>query len=257
GESIGRGQFGSVYRALNLSSGQVVAVKRILLEGKTEHEIEELSGEVKLLRRLSHPAIVHYHGAVRTEHYLNIILEYGESGSLEKTIKQFGQLPELLVASYTAKILEGLAYLHGQGVVHCDLKAANILGTKNGNIKLSDFGVSLNLHAIKATRGFHTSTKEANGTPNWMAPEVISLKGALPASDIWSLGATIIELIDGVPPYAGLVAMSAMFRIVEDPDGPPIPERCSPELEAFLKRCFKKDPSERPTAEELSTDPWL
>ncbi|GAA5842311.1 hypothetical protein JCM9279_005341 [Rhodotorula babjevae] len=235
GESIGRGQFGSVYRALNLSNGQVVAVKRILLEGKTEHEIEELSGE----------------------HYLNIILEYGESGSLEKTIKQFGQLPELLVASYTAKILEGLAYLHGQGVVHCDLKAANILGTKNGNIKLSDFGVSLNLHAIKATRGFNTSTKEANGTPNWMAPEVISLKGALPASDIWSLGATIIELIDGAPPYAGLVAMSAMFRIVEDPDGPPIPERCSPELEAFLKRCFKKDPRERPTAEELSSDPWL
>ncbi|GAA5890154.1 hypothetical protein JCM8208_002718 [Rhodotorula glutinis] len=257
GESIGRGQFGSVYRALNLSSGQVVAVKRILLEGKTEHEIEELSGEVKLLRRLSHPSIVRYEGAVRTEHYLNIILEYGESGSLEKTIKQFGQLPELLVASYTAKILEGLAYLHGQGVVHCDLKAANILGTKNGNIKLSDFGVSLNLHAIKATRGFNTSTKEANGTPNWMAPEVISLKGALPASDIWSLGATIIELIDGVPPYAGLVAMSAMFRIVEDPDGPPIPERCSPELEAFLKRCFKKDPSERPTAEELSRDPWV
>ncbi|TNY21708.1 hypothetical protein DMC30DRAFT_185015 [Rhodotorula diobovata] len=257
GESIGRGQFGSVYRALNLSSGQVVAVKRILLEGKTEQEIEELSGEVKLLRRLSHPSIVRYEGAVRTEHYLNIILEYGESGSLEKTIKQFGQLPELLVASYTVKILEGLAYLHGQGVVHCDLKAANILTTKQGNIKLSDFGVSLNLNAIKATRGFNASTKEANGTPNWMAPEVISLKGALPASDIWSLGATIVELIDGAPPYSGLVAMSAMFRIVEDPEGPPIPDRCSSELHAFLKRCFKKDPKERPTAEELSSDPWL
>lgn len=64
-----------MYRALNLSSGQVVAVKRILLEGKTEQEIEELSGEVKLLRRLSHPSIVRYEGAVRTEHYLNIILE--------------------------------------------------------------------------------------------------------------------------------------------------------------------------------------
>ncbi|BGP36943.1 Protein kinase of the Mitotic Exit Network [Rhodotorula kratochvilovae] len=257
GECIGRGQFGSVYRALNLSSGQVVAVKRILLEGKTEHEIEQLSGEVSLLRRLAHPSIVRYEGAVRTEHYLNIILEYAESGSLEKTIKQFGQLPESLVASYTVKILEGLAYLHGQDVVHCDLKAANILSTKNGNIKLSDFGVSLNLHAIKATRGFHTSTAEANGTPNWMAPEVISLKGALPASDIWSLGATIVELIDGRPPYADLVAMSAMFRIVEDPNGPPIPERCSPELKAFLARCFRKNPKERPSAEDLFADPWL
>ncbi|GAA6056273.1 hypothetical protein JCM3770_007288 [Rhodotorula araucariae] len=256
GECIGRGQFGSVFRALNLGNGQVVAVKRILLEGKTEHDIAQLSGEIALLRRLVHPGIVRYEGAVRTEHYLNIILEYAESGSLEKTVKQFGQLPESLVASYTVKILEGLAYLHEQGVVHCDLKAANILSTKNGNIKLSDFGVSLNLHAL-ATRGFHPSAVEANGTPNWMAPEVISLKGALPASDIWSLGATIVELIDGRPPYANLVAMSAMFRIVEDPHGPPIPKQCSLELKMFLARCFKKDPDERPSAAELFEDPWL
>ncbi|GJN91852.1 hypothetical protein Rhopal_004875-T1 [Rhodotorula paludigena] len=257
GECIGRGQFGSVYRALNLNTGQVVAVKRILLEGKTDAEVDQLSNEVALLQRLSHPSVVKYEGVVRTEHYLNIILEYVENGSLSAILKQFGQLPEGLVASYTVKILEGLAYLHQQNVVHCDLKAANLLSTKNGNIKLSDFGVSLNLNAIKATRGFNATTNEANGTPNWMAPEVISLKGALPASDIWSLAATIVELIDGRPPYSDLVAMSAMFRIVEDPAGPPIPDRCSPELQAFLARCFKKIPEERPTADELFEDPWL
>lgn len=101
------------------------------------------------------------------------------------------------------------------------------------------------------------SPDRLSGAFSTVAPEVISLKGALPASDIWSLGATIVELIDGAPPYSGLVAMSAMFRIVEDPEGPPIPDRCSSELHAFLKRCFKKDPKERPTAEELSSDPWL
>jgi len=80
--------------------------------------------------------------------------------------------------------------------------AANILSTKTGNTKLSDFGVSLNLHAIKNTQGFGGGAKDVQGTPNWMAPEVIEMKGALPASDIWSLGCTICELIDGRPPYA-------------------------------------------------------
>ena len=88
------------------------------------------------------------------------------------------------------KILEGLHYLHRSDVVHCDLKAANILTTKNGNVKLSDFGISLNSRAIVA------------GTPNWMAPEVIELKGASTKSDIWSLACTIIELLTGRPPYA-------------------------------------------------------
>ncbi|GAA5940349.1 uncharacterized protein JCM15063_002609 [Sporobolomyces koalae] len=257
GECIGKGQFGTVYRALNLNTGQVVAVKRIKLEGKTEAEIEQLSNEVSLLQRLNHPAIVRYQGLLRSENYLNIVLEYAESGSLQTTLRQFGQLPEGLVASYVVKILEGLAYLHEQGVVHCDLKAANILSTKTGNTKLSDFGVSLNLHAIKNTQGFGNGAKDVQGTPNWMAPEVIEMKGALPASDIWSLGCTICELIDGKPPYADLVAMSAMFRIVEDESGPPVPASSSPELRSFLARCFKKEPQERPTALELFEDPWL
>lgn len=82
------------------------------------------------------------------------------------------------------------------------------------------------------------------------------MEGALPASDIWSLGATICELVSGAPPYHDLVAMSAMFRIVED-EIPPLPPNASPELNAMLRRCFRKLPSERPTAEELFDDPWL
>ncbi|GAA5980311.1 hypothetical protein JCM10908_001610 [Rhodotorula pacifica] len=256
GECIGRGQFGTVYRALNLNTGQVVAVKRIALEGRTKEEISQLSNEVTLLQSLSHPAVVKYEGVVRTENHLNIILEYVENGSLQRTLKQFGQLPEGLVAGYVVKMLDGLAYLHSRGVVHCDLKAANVLSTKNGNIKLSDFGVSLNVHAIKTTRGLAAAANDVNGTPNWMAPEVISMDGPTSASDIWSLAATVCELITGHPPYHELVAMSAMFRIVED-DMPPLPESASFELRAFLRRCFSKDPSKRPTAEALFTDPWL
>lgn len=105
-------------------------------------------------------------------------------------------------------------------MVHCDLKAANILSTKTGDVKLTDFGVSLNLRMMQDELGAPA------GTPNWMAPEVIELKGASTKSDIWSLGCTIIELLTGRPPYAGMIAMSALYHIVED-DHPPIPENAS------------------------------
>lgn len=123
---------------------------------------------------------------------------YAENGSLGQTLKAFGKLNEALVARYVVKILEGLHYLHASDVVHCDLKAANILTTKNGNVKLSDFGVSLNLRAMER------EIKDVAGTPNWMAPEVIELKGASTKSDIWSLGCTVVELLTGRPPYADI-----------------------------------------------------
>ncbi|KAI0046488.1 hypothetical protein FA95DRAFT_1669085 [Auriscalpium vulgare] len=230
GNCIGRGQFGAVYRALNLNTGQMVAVKRIGLEGLKEEEVTQLMKEVDLVKSLSHPSIVKYEGMARDENTLSIVLEYAENGSLGQTLKAFGKLNERLVASYVVKILEGLDYLHQSDVVHCDLKAANILTTKNGNVKLSDFGVSLNLRAMER------EIKDVAGTPNWMAPEVIELKGASTKSDIWSL--------------------AFMFRIVED-DMPPLPEGCSAPLIEFLKLCFNKDPTLRPSAEELFEHEWL
>lgn len=181
---------------------------------------------------------------------MNIILEYAENGSLMSTLKAFGAFPEKLVASFCIKILHGLAYLHANHVVHCDLKAANILTTKTGDVKLSDFGVSLNLKIKGADAG------QVSGTPNWMAPEVIELKGASTKSDIWSLGCTLIELITGKPPYADLIAMSAMFRIVED-KYPPLPRNISEDMRDFLLQCFQKNPDNRPTATQLLDHPWI
>ncbi|KZT71958.1 hypothetical protein DAEQUDRAFT_80217 [Daedalea quercina L-15889] len=251
GNCIGRGQFGAVYRALNLNTGQMVAVKRIRLEGLKEDEIKQLMNEVDLVKSLSHPSIVKYEGMARDDNTLSIVLEYAENGSLGQTLKAFGKLNERLVAGYVVKILEGLHYLHQSDVVHCDLKAANILTTKNGNVKLSDFGVSLNLRAMER------EMKDVAGTPNWMAPEVIELKGASTKSDIWSLACTVIELLTGRPPYAEITnSMSVMFRIVEDAS-PPLPEGCSELLQNFLKQCFNKDPRKRPSAEELCEHEWL
>jgi serine/threonine protein kinase len=126
-------------------------------------------------------------------------------------LKAFGKLNEQLVASYAVKILEGLHYLHCCDVVHCDLKAANILTTKTGNVKLSDFGVSLNLKAIERE-------KDIAGTPNWMAPEVIELKGASTKADIWSLGCTVVELLTGRPPFGDITNTMTGMNVIITPD---------------------------------------
>lgn len=113
-----------------------MAIKRIFIDGKSEQEIVQLQREVDLLKSLSHPSVVKYEGLVRTEHFVNIVLEYVENGSLQHTLASFAPLPEPLVQSYMVKILEGLVYLHSMHVIHRDLKCANILTTKKGNIKV-------------------------------------------------------------------------------------------------------------------------
>ncbi|KAJ2848071.1 Protein kinase of the Mitotic Exit Network, partial [Coemansia brasiliensis] len=250
GNCIGRGQFGAVYRALDLETGEMVAVKQIPLVGQDADSMEDVMQEVELLKSLANPRVVRYYGFVKTDTHLNLVMEYVENGSLSATLKSFGAFPERLVLAYAVKIIEGLVYLHRRDVVHCDLKACNILTTKNGNTKLTDFGVSLNL---KLRRPGDESV--VAGTPYWMAPEIIQLEGACTASDIWSLGCTIIELLTGKPPYSGLLQMAALYRIVED-DHPPIPDGISEELKSFLLQCFQKDPADRPTAAELMNHPW-
>ena len=146
-------------------------------------------------------------------------IRYCENGSLHSISKNFGKFPENLVGIYMSQVLHGLLYLHEQGVIHRDIKGANILTTKQGLVKLADFGVATR------TTTFHESS--VVGTPYWMAPEVIELSGATTASDIWSLGCTVIELLDGKPPYHKLQPMHALFRIVND-DHPPLPEGASP-----------------------------
>ncbi|KAI8882114.1 kinase-like protein, partial [Backusella circina FSU 941] len=248
GNCIGKGQFGSVYRALDLATGEVVAIKRIKFED--ENLYPDIMAKVNILKTLSHSNIVKYIGFIPSDQYVYLVLEYAENGSLMSTLKAFGAFPEKLVASFCIKILKGLNYLHINQVVHCDLKAANILTTKTGDVKLTDFGVSLNLKI----KGVDADT--ISGTPNWMAPEVIELKGATTKSDIWSLGCTLIELVTGKPPYNDMLPMSAMFRIVED-DYPPLPNNISEEMHDFLLKCFQKNPDDRASSADLLQHPWI
>ncbi|EKM49713.1 uncharacterized protein PHACADRAFT_214230 [Phanerochaete carnosa HHB-10118-sp] len=250
GDSLGKGAFGQVYRALNWETGETVAVKEIQLSNIPKSEIGQIMSEINLLKNLNHPNIVKYKGYEKTPEFLYIILEFCENGSLHNICKRFGKFPETLVGVYISQVLEGLMYLHEQGVIHRDIKGANILTNKDGCVKLADFGVASNAAATAVREN------EVVGSPYWMAPEVIEQSGATTASDIWSVGCTVIELLEGKPPYHFLDPMPALFRIVQD-DCPPIPEGASPVVKDFLYHCFQKDPNLRVSAKKLLKHPWM
>ncbi|KAM0555158.1 hypothetical protein ACHAPJ_006510 [Fusarium lateritium] len=241
GECLGKGAFGSVYKAFNWGNGEAVAVKQIKLADLPKSE----------LRMIEHDNIVKYIGFVKSVDALNIILEYCENGSLHSICKAYGKFPENLVGVYMTQVLQGLQYLHDQGVIHRDIKGANILTTKDGTVKLADFGVSTSTLA-----GGQDKEAQVVGTPYWMAPEIIQLSGASSASDIWSVGCTVIELLQGKPPYHNLAAMPALFAIVND-DHPPLPEGISAAARDFLMQCFQKDPNLRVTARKLLRHAWI
>ncbi|KAK8482819.1 hypothetical protein V6N13_085570 [Hibiscus sabdariffa] len=252
GDEIGKGAYGRVYKGLDLENGDFVAIKQVSLENIGQEDLNIIMQEIDLLKNLNHKNIVKYLGSSKTKSHLHIILEYVENGSLANIIKpnKFGPFPESLVAVYIAQVLEGLVYLHEQGVIHRDIKGANILTTKEGLVKLADFGV-----ATKLTEA-DVNTHSVVGTPYWMAPEVIEMSGVCAASDIWSVGCTVIELLTCVPPYYDLQPMPALFRIVQD-EHPPIPDSLSPDITDFLRQCFKKDARQRPDAKTLLSHPWI
>lgn len=246
-EKVGRGAHADVYRGRNLRTNQVVAIKQIPLE--RDHDLRALMGEIDLLKILKHENIVKYHGFVKTLNSLNVFLEYCAGGSLRQLYKKQGHgFLDSQIVLYVRPILHGLGYLHAQGVVHRDVKAANVLLTDSGKVKLADFGVATKVATLHNT---------VVGTPNWMAPEtVLGGEGICTASDVWSLGATIIELFTTNPPYHELNPMATLHAIGTD-DHPPLPPGLTPLAKDFLLECFQKQPTLRISSKLLLKHRWM
>ncbi|KAL0391706.1 UNVERIFIED_CONTAM: Mitogen-activated protein kinase kinase kinase [Sesamum radiatum] len=249
GDLLGRGSFGSVYEGI-ANDGFFFAVKEVSLldqgdEGK--QRIVQLEQEIALLSQFQHENIVRYYGTNKDESHLYIFLELVTKGSLLSLYQKY-ELRVPQVSAYTRQILHGLKYLHDRGVIHRDIKCANILVHTNGLVKLADFGLA------KATK--LNDVNSCKGTAFWMAPEVVRSQWYGPAADIWSLGCTVLEMLTRRFPYSHLECMAALFRIGKG-ERPLIPDSLSSDARDFILKCLQVDPSLRPTAAQLMDHPFV
>jgi serine/threonine protein kinase/WD40 repeat protein len=256
GARIGQGAVGTVYQALNLDTGEIMAVKLINASELSTKDLAALEQEVQFLRSFRHPNIVRYYGAQRSGDSLCIFLEYIPGGSVKMLLDGYGGLAESIVRRYTRYLLLGLEYLHRNGIAHRDIKGGNILVNIDGVIKLADFGASKRI-SLRSTSG----TTGVQGTPQWMAPEVIKEQieaAGWRKADIWSVGCTVIEMITAQPPWPQFPnPLSAMYHIARTDKPPAFPPSLSKHGVDFLTECLKIDPSQRPDVSALLLHPFV
>ncbi|XP_054134157.1 mitogen-activated protein kinase kinase kinase 19 [Melozone crissalis] len=261
GEVLGKGAYGTVYCGLT-SQGQLIAVKQVALDTSdqltTEKEYQKFHEEVDLLKTLKHVNIVTYLGTCLEDNILSIFMEFVPGGSISSILNRFGPLPEVVLRKYTKQILQGVAYLHDNRVVHRDIKGNNVMLVPTGVIKLIDFGCARRLAraSLGGTRG--EPLRSVHGTPYWMAPEVISDSGYGRKSDIWSVGCTVFEMATGKPPLASMDRVAAMFYIGACRGlMPALPDRFSSAAVEFVHACLTRDQHERPSALQLLDHPFV
>ena len=261
GQLIGKGSYGKVYLGINLTTGEFLAVKQVEVSQKAgghdkdrmKDMVQALDQEIDTMQHLEHRNIVQYLGCERKEYSISIFLEYISGGSVGSCLRKHGKFEESLVSSLTRQTLEGLAYLHQEGVLHRDLKADNILLETNGTCKISDFGISKKSDNIYG----NDVTNSMQGSVFWMAPEVVRSQGQGYSAkvDIWSLGCVVLEMFAGKRPWAKDEAVGAIYKLGTLNQAPPIPDDIAKSISAealgFMFDCFTIDPDDRPIAGTL------
>ena len=259
-EQVGRGGFGVVYRGLIKATSEEVAIKQIDLEND-QSDLFEINNEILIISECRLPQITKYLGCFVKHYKLWVIMEFVNGGSLFELLAPGRVEDESIIMLMAKEILTALEYLHNQGKIHRDLKLQNVLLNTNGQVKLTDFGVSTQLSSNFSRR--NTTV----GTPYWMAPEVIlnDNGGHNNKADIWSLGCCCFELFTGKPPlqvdYPPMKALRFISRCHRNEDFVKLiglrDISMSSGFRDFLTKCFVVDPKERSGASNLLNHKWI
>ncbi|XP_035880848.1 mitogen-activated protein kinase kinase kinase 4 isoform X2 [Phyllostomus discolor] len=256
GNKIGEGQYGKVYTCISVDTGELMAMKEIRFQPNDHKTIKETADELKIFEGIKHPNLVRYFGVELHREEMYIFMEYCDEGTLEE-VSRLG-LQEHVIRLYSKQITVAINVLHEHGIVHRDIKGANIFLTSSGLIKLGDFGCS-----VKLKNNAQTMPGEVNstlGTAAYMAPEVITRakgEGHGRAADIWSLGCVVIEMVTGKRPWHEYEHNFQIMYKVGMGHKPPIPDRLSPEGKDFLSHCLESEPGTRWTASQLLDHPFV
>lgn len=258
GARIGSGSFGTVFLGMNAFTGELMAVKQVEMptqgSATKQHQnlmLDALNQEMSLLKDMNHDNIVQYLGSNSDQNFLNIFLEYVPGGSVASMLNNYGPFEEPLIRSFIRQTLTGLHYLHGEKIIHRDIKGANILIDIKGTVKISDFGISKKLNS-----SLQSKRASLQGSVYWMAPEVVKQIAYTEKADIWSVGCLVVEMFTGKHPFPDFSQMQAIFKIGTQ-SIPEIPAWATEDAKQFLLRTFVFDYKQRPTASQLLDDEFM
>ena len=256
-ETIGAGGMGVVYRARHIRLNRLVAIKMLLAGGYAgQRELERFKREAQAVATLRHPNIVQVYDTDEHDGFPYIAMEFMEGGTLSRVLAGAPQ-PAIGTAEAIATLARAVHAAHQAGIVHRDLKPGNVLITSDGTLKIADFGLARRLDGSGDSAV--TLAGARIGTPSYMSPEQAAGNAGVvgPASDIYSLGAILYEMLTGRPPFRGETAAETERQVMHD--DPVAPSKLNPrvlrDLETICLKCLQKSPSHRyGTALELAED---
>ena len=241
---VGRGGSAEVYRAHDTALDRTVAAKLVTVSGG--EDAARVGDEARLLARLNHPGLVPVYDAGTDDNGRPwVVMELVEGETLAETIKR-GPLPPDRVAIIGARLAEALAYVHGQGLVHRDVKPANVLMGRDGRVRLTDFGIARLVDAARVT-----ATGLTVGTASYLSPEQVTGAAVTPATDVYALGLVLLECLKAEREYAGSAVETALARLHRPPVVPANLPQGWPEL---LRAMTQNEPSLRPSTSDVAAD---